>query len=181
LQGWKDETKRVKLAPDEGTGFNLSLVNEKIQVPALLQSNPEIHDDPNGVTVDPPQSPLEHQLEVAKGMLGKLISPARAAWIKEGGRSEEFPPIMLTKSFVEQIEALLGGDVEKYIHRDACPVCFNNAWLIEDGVRKCVVCDSRKGTLKHVYQKQQLRTIIEELVSGREEEAEKRLRKLIGA
>lgn len=156
LAGWKDAA-----AKKESEQGRLLLVNE-IPAELIVQSKTEV------------------QLSIAKGMLAKLVSPMRRAWKEKGGRDEDFPPIQLTKSFVEQVDALLEGKVDQYIQKVQCPVCANYAWYIEDGVPICAVCEARKSRRSENFKVQQWRMAVVELFQQNEiPNVPKRVAKLI--
>lgn len=138
LKGWKDTVDRAAKppAPDKLL-LTDTLVNEK-SVSAEVQS------------------PEKVQLEIAKGMLATLISPARRAHLAAGGQDVDFPPIMLKRSFIQQVDALLDGKVDLYIQPDPCPNCDNHAWYIMDGKRVCAVCQARKGKRALELQKKKM-------------------------
>jgi hypothetical protein len=136
LEGWKDAAKQQ----EEPKAGPLALVDEKS---VELEVEPEV-------------DRLRRDLELAKGVLSRIISPVRAAYAAKG-RSEEAPPLVLSQGIVEQAARILGGyDTKAYIQGEKCEKCGYYAWFVENGEPKCAVCDARAGKLKLVLQKQQL-------------------------
>jgi hypothetical protein len=141
LEGWKDATNRNQILVNEKTADEpqvLKLTGQMVSIPSDC-----------GVVY---QSPESVQLEIEKGMLAKLVSPLRKAWLAEGGKAQDFPPIQLTASFIEQVDALLGGKVDEYVQPDPCPVCQNHTWVIESGKKICLFCEQGKAKRKAQFQ-----------------------------
>lgn len=132
LEGWKDQSKKAK--PKKDT--QLALVDEKKAEPEFLVET--------GEDWKLRAEKAEETLHIAKGMLSKFVSPARRKWAEKGGDHEDFPPLILTNSMVQQIVALIGEEnLEKYFKAQACDRCGFSAWFIQGEAQRCAVCDAR--------------------------------------
>ena len=133
IAGWKDSLAVVKAKTEEP----LKLTGQMVEIPLV---------DENTIEVTEYQSPDAERLHLALGILGKIVSPGRAASYMEG-TSDYFPPIQLGRKILKQIHDLFTKrDISDYVTPvNPCSTCGYVAPLIVNGVTLCAVCDARRG------------------------------------
>jgi hypothetical protein len=66
------------------------------------------------------------------------------------------------------------------VNEKPCPECATMTWFIdEEGVRKCAVCDARKGRRAIVLQKQLLKRTVADLIAGRDNNAVRLIQQIL--
>ena len=143
IAGWKDQAQKTKVEYKAPDGTVMKLTGRMVEIP---MDQDGISDSLVNETPMEYQSPESERLHLALGILGKIVSPGRAAAFIEG-TSDAFPPIQLSREILNQIKDLFTKqDISDYVKKvDPCSRCGFTALLVVDGKNVCAVCDARRG------------------------------------